>query len=100
MDKLPQAPTDTPEVHIPKRNPLMYQLVQRNSLWWDSCDSEVSLEFDEYLSFDDPRSSFMTTIEEGNSAKGAKSATSAKSANRWRQRSTLANYPSPVEREL
>ena len=66
--KLPKAPTDTPDLNIPKRNPLMYELVQRNSLWWDSCDSEVSLEFDEYLSLDDPRTAMtnLMTINEGN----------------------------------
>ena len=66
--KLPEAPTDTPDLNIPKRNPLMYELVQRNSLWWDSCDSEVSLEFDEYLSLDDPRTAMtnLMTINEGN----------------------------------
>ena len=39
LDKMPQAPSEVPKVHIKPRNPHLYQLCQMNStssFWWDS----------------------------------------------------------------
>ena len=56
LEQIPTISTEEPDVKVPERNPKMYQLVQMNScssFWWDSTDSDNSLEFDHSLDYPD-----------------------------------------------
>ena len=62
------------------RNPMMYQLVpQKSTLWWDSCDSEMSQEFDEYISLESNKNLSIIGEEDVLSQPG-----NIRSSTRWR----------------
>ena len=45
---LPEAPTTVPDINLQPRNPKLYELVsmsQDASFWWDSVDSDETLQF-------------------------------------------------------